>query len=78
MTPTPAAGGLLHYAGLLVLMALGVVAWAVLAAFGVSQAVFFVEWYEIALFLWFWYLETRRTWNPAPAPDTGHGRHAAA
>ncbi|OIH84599.1 hypothetical protein BLJ79_10720 [Arthrobacter sp. UCD-GKA] len=67
-----------HYAGLLVLMALGVVAWAVLAALGVRQAVFFVEWYEIALFLYFWYLETRRTWNPVPAPETGTGRHAAA
>ena len=66
-----------HYAGLLVLMALGVVAWAVLASLGVRQAAFFVEWYEIALFLYFWYLETRRTWNPVPVPETGTGRHAA-
>ncbi|MFI8411768.1 hypothetical protein ACIGB6_04645 [Paeniglutamicibacter gangotriensis] len=67
-----------HYAGLLILMALGVVAWGVLAALGVSQSVFFIEWYEIALFLYFWYLEARRTWNPGPAPGTAPGRHTSA
>lgn len=66
-----------HYAGLLLLMLLGLVAWPVLTALGVSQALFLLEWYEIALFIYFWYLETRRLWNPESAVPTGHGRHAA-
>lgn len=49
-----------HYGWLLVLMALGVVALPVLAAVGVKQSVFLVEWWEIALFAYFWALETRR------------------
>ncbi|MBV1779288.1 hypothetical protein KRR55_09195 [Paeniglutamicibacter sp. ABSL32-1] len=53
-----------HYGGLLVLMVLGVVAWPVLSAVGIRQAAFLVEWYEIALFAYFWYLESRRMWTP--------------
>jgi hypothetical protein len=76
LSATDTSGGRApHYAGLLVLMLLGVVAWLVLTAIGVKQALFLVEWYEIALFVYFWYLETKRTWNPETALRTGRGRH---
>lgn len=78
LSATDTSGGRApHYAGLLVLMLLGVVAWLVLTAIGVKQALFLVEWYEIALFVYFWYLETKRTWNPETALRTGRGRHTA-
>ncbi|MGP9605817.1 hypothetical protein [Glutamicibacter sp. AOP33-2CA-4] len=57
-----------QYAVLLVLMALGIVGWLVLTLMGVAQALFIIEWYEIGLFTYFWYLESRRLWNhPAQA-----------
>lgn len=76
---TDTSGGRRHqYAGLLVLMALGVLALLVMAALGVRQAVFLVEWWEIGLFAYFWFLETKRTWNPQPELSAARGRHAAA
>ena len=57
----------MHYAVLLILMALGIIGWFVLNALGIAQALFIVEWYEIGLFSYFWYLESRRLWE-APTP----------
>lgn len=57
----------IHYAVLLILMALGIIGWFVLNALGIAQALFIVEWYEIGLFSYFWYLESRRLWE-APTP----------
>ncbi|PRB67589.1 hypothetical protein [Arthrobacter sp. MYb213] len=57
----------IHYAVLLILMALGIIGWFVLNALGIAQALFIVEWYEIGLFSYFWYLESRRLWE-APMP----------
>ncbi|AEE46671.1 hypothetical protein [Cellulomonas fimi] len=57
------------YRVLAILMLLGGVLLVVLRAAGWRYTTLFVEWYEIALFLVFWVLETRRTWNvPRPAP----------
>lgn len=52
-----------HYAVLVGLMAAGLFAWPVLEALGISQALFIVEWFEIGLFSYFWYLESRRLWH---------------
>lgn len=57
----------INYAVLLILMALGLIGWFVLNALGIAQALFIVEWYEIGLFSYFWYLESRRLWE-APTP----------
>lgn len=57
----------IHYAVLLILMALGIIGWFVLNTLGIAQALFIVEWYEIGLFSYFWYLESRRLWE-APTP----------
>lgn len=57
----------IHYAVLLILMALGIIGWFALNALGIAQALFIVEWYEIGLFSYFWYLESRRLWE-APTP----------
>ena len=54
-----------HYAILLVLMLLGLIAWPILLALGIEEALFIVEWFEIGLFSYFWYLESRRLWNLA-------------
>ncbi|MGH3651927.1 hypothetical protein [Glutamicibacter sp.] len=58
-------GKKIHYAIVLVLMLLGLIAWPILLAAGVEEALFIVEWFEISLFSYFWYLESRRLWNPA-------------
>ncbi|MGO2619496.1 MAG: hypothetical protein ACTH82_05315 [Glutamicibacter ardleyensis] len=61
-----------HYAVLLILMALGIIGWFILHAAGVAQALFIVEWYEIGLFSYFWYLESRRLWeSPTRAEKLG-------
>lgn len=52
-----------RYRIILVLMALGLAAWPVLLAAGVDEALFIVEWYQISLFAYFWYLESRRLWT---------------
>ena len=52
-----------HYAVLLILMALGIIGWFVLNALGIAQALFIVEWFEIGLFSYFWYLESHRLWE---------------
>ncbi|WP_413455798.1 hypothetical protein ACLQ8T_04320 [Glutamicibacter sp. FR1] len=54
-----------HYAILLMLMLLGLIAWPILLALGIEEALFIVEWFEIGLFAYFWYLESRRLWNLA-------------
>ncbi|MGV2953115.1 hypothetical protein ACNPM8_13230 [Glutamicibacter sp. AGC46] len=54
-----------HYAIILVLMLIGLIAWPILLAAGIQEALFIVEWFEISLFSYFWYLESRRLWNPA-------------
>ncbi|MGJ3403743.1 hypothetical protein [Glutamicibacter sp. Je.9.36] len=58
-------GKKLHYAIILVLMLIGLIAWPILLAAGIQEALFIVEWFEISLFSYFWYLESRRLWNPA-------------
>lgn len=62
-TTDTSGGRATHYAALLILMALGVIGWFVLNAAGVAQALFIIEWYEISLFSYFWYLESRRFWK---------------
>lgn len=52
-----------HYAAILWLMGTGLAAWQVLVWLGVQQAVFIVEWFQIGLFAYFWYLESRRLWE---------------
>ena len=52
-----------HYAAILWLMGAGLAAWPVLVWLGVRQAVFIVEWFQIGLFAYFWYLESRRLWE---------------
>ncbi|MFJ5107855.1 MULTISPECIES: hypothetical protein [unclassified Glutamicibacter] len=59
-------GKKLHYAIILVLMLIGLIAWPILLAAGIQEALFIVEWFEISLFSYFWYLESRRLWNPVP------------
>ena len=54
-----------HSAILLMLMLLGLIAWPILLALGIEEALFIVEWFEIGLFAYFWYLESRRLWNLA-------------
>ncbi|ALG28420.1 hypothetical protein AOZ07_05005 [Glutamicibacter halophytocola] len=53
-----------RYRIILGLMALGLVAWPILLVAGVDEALFIVEWFQIGLFAYFWYLESRRLWNP--------------
>ncbi|WP_347039508.1 hypothetical protein AAHB37_05165 [Glutamicibacter halophytocola] len=53
-----------RYRVILGLMALGLVAWPILLLAGVDEALFIVEWFQIGLFAYFWYLESRRLWNP--------------
>ncbi len=50
-------------AAILWLMGAGLAAWPVLVWLGVRQAVFIVEWFQIGLFAYFWYLESRRLWE---------------
>lgn len=52
-----------RYAVLVALMVLGLITWPILHALGVAEALFIVEWFEIALFSYFWYLESRRLWH---------------
>ncbi len=56
-------GRRIHYAGILWLMGAGLAAWPVLVWLGVRQAVFIIEWFQIGLFAYFWYLESRRLWE---------------
>ena len=53
-----------RYRVILGLMALGLIAWPILLVAGVDEALFIVEWFQIGLFAYFWYLESRRLWNP--------------
>lgn len=53
-----------RYRIILGLMALGLIAWPILLVAGVDEALFIVEWFQIGLFAYFWYLESRRLWNP--------------
>ena len=53
----------IHYATLLALMGAGLVAWPLLIWAGVKQSVFIIEWYQISLFAYFWFLESRRLWH---------------
>lgn len=53
-----------RYRIILVLMALGLIAWPILLVAGVDEALFIVEWFQIGLFAYFWYLESRRLWDP--------------
>ncbi|HJX78613.1 hypothetical protein [Glutamicibacter sp.] len=62
-TVDTSGGRPIHYAVLLILMALGIIGWFVLNALSIAQALFIVEWYEIGLFSYFWYLESRRLWE---------------
>jgi len=54
-----------RYRIILGLMALGLIAWPILLVAGVDEALFIVEWFQIGLFAYFWYLESRRLWDPA-------------
>lgn len=54
-----------RYRIILRLMALGLIAWPILLVAGVDEALFIVEWFQIGLFAYFWYLESRRLWDPA-------------
>ncbi len=56
-------GKRIHYAVLLYLMGAGLLAWPILKLSGIAQTVFIIEWYQISLFAYFWYLESRRLWN---------------
>ncbi|WP_417365806.1 hypothetical protein [Glutamicibacter arilaitensis] len=58
-------GKKIHYAIILMLMLLGLISWPILLAADIQEALFIVEWFQIALFSYFWYLESRRLWNPA-------------
>lgn len=63
---TDTSGGKkIHYGIILCLMVLGLAAWPILLAVGIKEALFIVEWFQIGLFSYFWYLESRRLWNPA-------------
>ena len=53
-----------RYRIILGLMALGLIAWPILLVAGVDEALFIVEWFQIGLFAYFWYLESRRLWDP--------------
>lgn len=53
----------IHYATLLALMGAGLLAWLLLTWAGVKQTVFIIEWYQISLFAYFWFLESRRLWH---------------
>ncbi|WP_313811518.1 hypothetical protein [Glutamicibacter sp.] len=62
-------GKRIHYAALLYLMGAGLVAWPILKWSGVAQTVFIIEWYQISLFAYFWYLESKRLWGAAAQPE---------
>lgn len=54
-----------RYRIILGLMALGLMAWPILLIAGIDEALFIVEWFQIGLFAYFWYVESRRLWNTA-------------
>jgi len=59
-----------RYRIILGLMALGLIAWPILLITGVEEALFIVEWFQISLFAYFWYLESRRLWDPTTGPNS--------
>lgn len=66
MCPADTSGGAPNrYRVILTLMALGLIAWPILVIASVDEALFIVEWFQIGLFAYFWYVESRRLWNPA-------------
>ncbi|MGO1511510.1 MAG: hypothetical protein ACTHXO_05915 [Actinomycetaceae bacterium] len=56
------------YRAIFLLMVVGTPVFGVLHLAGWDYALLAVEWYEIALFITFWVLETRRTWTPPREP----------
>ena len=64
MCPADTSGGTPNrYRVILGLMALGLIAWPILLIAGVDEALFIVEWFQIGLFAYFWYVESRRLWD---------------
>lgn len=62
------------YRLIVLMMALGLALWALLAAVDFSHAVLVVELWELFWFMAFWVMETRRTWPPRRVPQVHSGR----
>ena len=63
-----------RYRLIFVLMIAGAPLFALLHLAGWRYTVLAIEWYEVAVFMVFWILETRRTWSDGPLTDATRRR----